>query len=96
MKKILLFLVTALLITSFASCNTQSNIVEPDGSDTEIPTQKPTEKPTEKPTSKPEPTKPEDFDDKGNVTLDGWSDYVIVTGEDASKAETTAAKQLQT
>lgn len=96
MKKILLFLVTALLITSFASCNTQSNIVEPDGSDTEITTQKPTEKPTEKPTSKPEPTKPEDFDDKGNVTLDGWSDYVIVTGEDASKSETTAAKQLQT
>jgi hypothetical protein len=95
MKRTLaLFLLLALLLPMFAACNTKT----PDVTDTPTSDQTsdvPEETIKERPTLEPKETKPADFDDGGNITFEGWSDYVIVTGADCSRSEQTAAKHLQ-
>ncbi|MBQ7376672.1 MAG: DUF4838 domain-containing protein [Clostridia bacterium] len=94
MKKSLTWLLlTALLFPTLAACS--GNIPTSTDAPTDTPSDKPTEEPTEKPTEEPKETKPADFDDKGNITLGGWSDYVIVRGANSSSSEKAAAYQLQ-
>ena len=85
-------LLFAILIPSLFSCANQST---PESTETDA-SNEPAESESEKATKAPKPTKPTDFDDKGNITLDGWSDYVIVRGAECSESEKTAARQLQT
>lgn len=90
MKKGLIWLLlTALLLPTLAACGAGGTTTS-----TDTPTATPTDEPTEKETSKPKETKPADFDDEGNIALDGWSDYVIVIGADCTQSEKTAAREL--
>jgi lysophospholipase L1-like esterase len=90
-----LFFALALLLPTIAACAkaTTELQTEPVGSSSE--SEASTEKPTEKATKKPKETKPADFDDQGNITLDGWSDYVIVRGAECTDSEKTAAIQIR-
>ena len=91
MKRILsLFLAVALLLPCLAACQRDLTVVPKETLHTE---DKNTEKPTEKETE--EMKKPENFDDHGNITFDGWSDYVIVIGKTCDLAEKTAASELR-
>ena len=93
MKKIIaLLLIFAFLLPTLAACGDADSEVNDNISDTS--SDAPTEKPTRKPTA-PKETKPADFDDKGNITLDGWTDYVIVKGSNCSSSEATAANELR-
>ena len=91
MKKLLLLIAASLLLPTFAACQRDSHtIIDITNMDDVDNTGKQTEKQTEQ-----KPQKPENFDDKGNITLDGWSDYVIVIGKTCDLAEKTAASELR-
>lgn len=93
-KKLCLFIALVLLLSTLAACaKIELPPSEPTGSSSESDSS--TEEPTEKPTRKPKETKPADFDDEGNITLDGWSDYVIVRGAECTDSEKTAAIQIR-
>jgi hypothetical protein len=92
MKRILLlFLAVALLLPCLAACQRDLTVLPPRETWPQEPEK--TEKPTEKETE--EMKKPENFDDHGNITFDGWSDYVIVIGKTCELAEKTAASELR-
>ncbi len=93
MKRFILIMLTAaFILPALFSCAQNASTDTADGSNESAPP----EDPTEKATKKPKETKPADFDDQGNIALDGWSDYLIVRGADCSESERTAARQLQT
>ena len=94
-RKICIFLAFVFLLPVLVACGNAKTPTptEPVGSSSQSDTA--TEKPTEKATRKPKETKPADFDDQGNITLDGWSDYVIVRGHECSESEKTAAIELR-
>ncbi|MBE6593378.1 MAG: DUF4838 domain-containing protein [Ruminococcaceae bacterium] len=94
-RKMCLLLSLIFLLPVFAACGASNSQdpTEPVGSSSGSETS--TEEPTEKATRKPKETKPADFDDQGNITLDGWSDYVIVRGHECSESEKTASAELR-
>ena len=88
MKKILLLIAASLLLPSFAACQRNLHAISKESASETQETEKQTDNDSK-------PQKPADFDDKGNLTLDGWSDYVIVIAKSCETAERTAAAELR-
>lgn len=89
MKKLLAVLALSLLFPMLFACQPQqSGTPNGDGDGSDGNGQDASEKETDK-------QKPSDFDDGGNIALDGFSDYVIVITKDCEVAERTAAATLR-